>query len=113
MFALKLVTKDAYRAGHPGAVSVELEGRGGWHVNQDYPFKVTVSAAPGVKLDKDVIAKADAQEFTDDRVRAEVGVTPSAAGDHDVECLVAFAMCTDENCVIEKRTVAATLAVNR
>jgi len=38
-------------------------------------------------------------------------VEPSAIGEHEVTCDVSFAMCTEENCILEKRTVAMQLKV--
>ena len=46
---------------------------------------------------------------TDNRFLA--AVEPSAAGDHEATCDVSFAMCTEENCVLEQRTVAMQLKV--
>ena len=100
-----------YSVGQAGELEIALEGRGEWHVNQEYPIRVDLKAAPGVALKKNELVKDDAKEFGEDKVRFLAGVEPSAAGEHDVTCDVSFAMCTEENCILEKRTVAMQLKV--
>ncbi|MBT8469863.1 MAG: hypothetical protein HKN10_20245 [Myxococcales bacterium] len=100
-----------YRIGKTGEVEIALEGRGDWHVNEEYPIRVDLKAAPGVALAKTELLKDDAKEFGEERVRFLAGLEPSAAGDHEVTCDVSFAMCTEENCILEKRTVAMQLKV--
>jgi hypothetical protein len=100
-----------YTAGKGGEVEIALEGRGEWHVNQEYPIRVDLKAADGVTLKKNELVKDDAKEFGEDKVRFLAAVEPSAAGDHEVTCDVSFAMCTEENCILEKRTVAMQLKV--
>jgi len=104
-------TQPEYTIGKAGEVEIALEGRGDWHVNQEYPIRVDLKAAPGVALKKNELVKDDAKEFGEDKVRFLAAVEPSAAGDHEVTCDVSFAMCTEENCILEKRTVAMQLKV--
>ncbi|MGB3049532.1 MAG: hypothetical protein WBB42_00950 [Polyangiales bacterium] len=104
-------SKSGYRIGKAGEVEIALEGRGDWHVNQEYPIRVELKAAPGVALKKSELLKDDAKEFGEEKVRFLAGVEPSAAGEHEVTCDVSFAMCTEENCILEKRTVAMQLKV--
>jgi hypothetical protein len=94
-----------------GDVEVALERRGEWHVNQEYPIRVDLKADPGVTLKRHELVKDDAKEFGEDKVRFLVGVEPSATGEHEVTCDVSFAMCTEENCILEKRTVSMQLKV--
>jgi len=100
-----------YTIGKAGEVEIALEGRGEWHVNQEYPIRVELKAAPGVALAKNELVKDDAKEFGEEKVRFLAAVEPSAAGEHEVTCDVSFAMCTEENCILEKRTVAMQLKV--
>ncbi|RLB38746.1 MAG: hypothetical protein DRH30_11020 [Deltaproteobacteria bacterium] len=104
-------TQPGYTIGKTGEVEIALEGRGDWHVNQEYPIRVDLKAAPGVALKKNELVKDDAKEFGEDKVRFLAALEPSAAGDHEVTCDVSFAMCTEENCILEKRTVTMQLKV--
>jgi len=100
-----------YAVGKSGEVEIALEGRGEWHVNQEYPIRVEVKAPNAAGLGKRELLKDDAAEFGDKKVRFLAPVAPSAAGEHEVTCDVSFAMCTEENCVLERRTVAMLLEV--
>jgi len=104
-------SESGYRIGKPGEVEIALEGRGEWHVNQEYPIRIDLKAAPGVALAKNELVKDDAKEFGEEKVRFLAAVEPSAAGEHELTCDVSFAMCTEENCILEKRTVAMQLKV--
>jgi len=104
-------TQPKYEVGKAGEVEIELEGRGEWHVNQDYPIRVELKAGPGAGLQQKELVKDDAKEFNEDKVRFVAGLEPAEAGDHEVTCDVSFAMCTDENCILEKRTVAMRVKV--
>ena len=110
-FRLSVAPVAGYAIGKAGHVEIALEGRGEWHVNQEYPIRVDLKAAPGVTLKKDELVKDDAKEFGEDKVRFLAAVEPSATGEHEVTCDVSFAMCTEENCILEKRTVAMRLKV--
>jgi len=110
MFALSLSPGESgFAAGKPGELQIQLEGRGGRHVNQDYPIRVKIAAGEGVSVAKDELVKADAKRFDEQQVQFLANVAPSVAGEHDVRCEVSFAMCTEENCIREKRTVAMVL----
>ncbi len=104
-------TRSEYEVGKRGGVEIEIEGRGEWHVNQDYPIRVEIEAGPGAGLQQRELLKDDAKEFNEDKVRFVAALQPTEAGDHEVKCDVSFAMCTDENCVLENRTVAMQVKV--
>lgn len=104
-------SEPKYRVGKTGELEIALESRGPWHVNQEYPIRVDLNAGPGLKLEKKELLKDDAEEFGDEKVRFTTSLEPSATGSQDVRCDVSFAMCTDENCVLEKRTVAMQIDV--
>ncbi|MGB5810743.1 MAG: hypothetical protein WBG86_09450 [Polyangiales bacterium] len=111
-FLLEVVPQaDGYNVGKAGEVAIALEGRGEWHVNQDYPIRIDLRAGPDVGLQRDALSKDDAKEFTDTNARFVAGVEPAKAGSHEVTCDVSFAMCTDENCVLERRTLAMQVKV--
>jgi hypothetical protein len=103
--------QPVYAAGKPGELEIALESRGEWHVNEEYPIRVDLKAAPGVAIPKAELVKDDATEFGEEKVRFVAAVEPSAAGEHEVTCDVSFALCTEENCILEKRTLAMMLEV--
>jgi hypothetical protein len=98
-----------YSVGKAGAIEIAIEGRGEWHVNQEYPIRIELKAGPGVTLTKKELLKEDAKELSEQRASFVAAVEPVAAGQHEVACDVSFAMCTKENCILENRTVAMQL----
>jgi len=111
-FSLAVAPAQAkYAAGKPGELEIALESRGEWHVNQEYPIRVDLKATPGVTFPKVELVKDDATEFGDEKVRFLAAVEPASAGEHEVTCDVSFALCTEENCILEKRTLAMVLEV--
>lgn len=109
-FALSVVPgQPSYSVGESGEVEIKLQGRGDWHVNQEYPMKVVLAASDGIKLDKTTLSRSDAKSFGEDEVLFLARLEPAALGAHDVECDVSFAMCTEENCILERETLAMRL----
>jgi glucose/arabinose dehydrogenase len=108
-FKLSLVSEPEYTAGSPSKLKLVLEARGNYHVNQDYPIKVDLTAA-GVTLPKPSLGKPDAAEFGEKIARFEVPFT-APAGAHELSADVDFAVCTPETCVPDQRKVAIKLAV--
>jgi hypothetical protein len=109
-FKLALASDGELTANAPANLKLVLEARGGYHVNQDYPIKVQLKTASGVKLTKPTLGKADAAEFGEHKVRFELPVT-AEAGTRELSADVDFAVCTAETCVPDQRTVVLSLNV--
>ena len=110
-FELRATAAGPYKAGQAGSFGVALTAAGGYHVNEEFPIRVTVRAPEGVTLPKGQLVRADAAEFGAERARFEVPFTPAAAGEKRVEVQVDFAVCTPENCMPDQRTLALALPV--
>ncbi len=102
---------EGYAAGELGQFEIVLEGRSGWHLNQEYPIAVELSGPDAVRFEKSRLERADAAEFGEPRARFAVALTPSASGEQTVRAHVAFAMCTAENCTMHDETLALVLPV--
>lgn len=90
-------------AGEQGVV-LTLEARGGYHINQEFPFNAALSS-DSLELPKASLAKDDAREFGETQARFPV-ITEVPAGEHEIVANVRFAVCTDETCVPDKRKLA-------
>lgn len=110
-FALRLSDAGPYKAGELGRVVLQLEPRGKFHINQEYPVEIAVSSTGDAKFPKGTLTKPDAAEFGEKKARFEVPFTAQAAGDQKLLANVKFAVCTDENCVPDERNLALMLAV--
>jgi hypothetical protein len=111
-FALRLAEAGPYKAGELGRVVLQIEPRGKFHINQEYPVEIAMTGTSDTAFPKAQLARADAAEFGEKKARFEVPFTAKSAGDHKLMCNVKFAVCTDENCVPDERNLALALAVN-
>lgn len=109
-FKLSLLSDPKYAAGTAQKAQLVLEALGGYHVNQDYPLHIALKAPEAVKLEKGELEKGDAKTFGESEARFELGFT-AAKGAHQLLADVDFAVCTEETCVPDERTVAVVLNV--
>jgi hypothetical protein len=110
-FLLTATASGPYSNGQLGQFAITLTPRGEYHVNQEYPIRVEIEGPDAVGLAKSELERADAAEFGEERARFDVPFTPSAAGEHPVRAKIEFAVCTEENCVPDERTLALNLPV--
>lgn len=109
-FALVSSGAESYTAGQLGQFGIELTGRGGWHVNMEYPTVVQLEGE-GVSFPSARLEREQAAQYEEARVRFDVPFTPGSAGEKQVRARVQFAMCNPSNCVPEERTLTLSLAV--
>ncbi len=110
-YELRAEATGPFHAGQLGQLAVRLTPKTGWHVNQEYPISVRIHAPSGLAFPKTELARADAAEFGEQMARFDVPFTPSAAGEHHVQCDVSFAVCTEENCVPDDQTLSLVVPV--
>ena len=110
-YSLKLVEAGPYKAGELARFVLNLEPRGQFHVNQEYPIEISLKGDAETSFPKASLAKPDAAQFDEKKARFDVPFTATAAGDHKIMANVKFAVCTDENCVPDERDLALAVAV--
>jgi hypothetical protein len=110
-FKLVLEAEPNYAAEQEGKFRVVLTAQGGYHVNQDYPIRVDLKGPDGLKLPKPSLGKPDATEFGEQKARFDVAFS-APKGAHGIEAKVDFAVCTEETCVPDERTLALSLKVD-
>lgn len=112
-----LAGKAFYRidAGPPGACAqgkicearLVLTALGGYHVNQDYPFKFLGEPAPAVPVDGEgAFAIDDARHGT-----MTVKFRPAAAGTVKLVGTFKLSVCSDDTCEIEKPRIELAVPV--
>ncbi len=88
------------------AAKISVSPKGAFHVNTEYPIKLTVTAPDGVKLDKQKQTKDDAKRFEKAGLDFEVAFTADGAGKKSFTGEVKFAVCTDTDCKPTSEKVA-------
>lgn len=100
-------------------VVVRLTATDGFHVNKDYPTKLTLDDAPNIEMlgkdakGKNVFSKA-AGDFVLDGEQVgtmSAKVKPSAPGLAKVGGTLKFSVCSQANCQMETAHVKATIPV--
>lgn len=110
-FELRLAPGGTYRVGELGHVVLTLAPKGEYHVNQEYPMRLSMRGPSELTFPKTDIEKSDAAEYTESIAKFDVPLTPSVAGEHRVIADVDFAVCTEETCVPDQRKLALALTV--
>ncbi len=97
-YTLQIEPPAEAKAGAQGVVKVKVLPKDPWHMNLDYPTKLTVEAPGGVELAKAEQKKGDATALTDASCEFDVAFTASEAGDKSFSGKFKFAICQDEAC---------------
>jgi hypothetical protein len=109
-FDVAIAPSGAYQAGKEGTVEVVLEAKAPFHVNDQYPIKFKVKEGPGVKYAAAVVGK-DKAKLEAMKATMPVAFVPESAGQHTVGGQLSFSVCTDENCLMEKRDLSVVVDV--
>ncbi len=98
--------------GAPGAETVArvvVRPGKGFHMNKDYPTKLSLELPAGVTSAKAVLEPADAEAFDDNQLAFAVKLTPASAGDYSIPGTLKFAVCTESTCNPKKHAIALAL----
>lgn len=110
-FALKIVPDGTYEAGKPGKVQIELLAKSGFKCNDQYPYKFKAKESPGIEYESPVIKKDRLRLDGKSKAVMTVGFTPKSAGKKTVAGQFAFSVCTEEQCLVERRDLALDVNV--
>jgi hypothetical protein len=102
--------KAALKAGQAGSLDVVLVAKAPFHVNDKYPIKLKLKETPGIKYQNLTVGKESAKV---EHMKAVVPVsfTPESAGKRSVAGQLAFSVCTEDKCLMEKRDLALDVVV--
>jgi hypothetical protein len=99
-------------AGAKGKTSLTLAAKNGWHLNEEAPVTVKLTAAPGVTLDKPKLTKADATARTQEQARFDVGFIAAEAGSKTIDAEASFVICQAEACKPVKEKIVLAIDVS-
>lgn len=98
-----------YKANQPGSVTAVVNALGDYHVNQEYPYKFALNAAPaGVTYGETVIRNVNRSEK---KATISIPFTPTQAGTVTISGTLSLGVCTASNCVNQKVPLAVTVKV--
>jgi len=109
-FDLVIRPVGEYAAGVAATAEIVLTPKGEYHCNEKYPYKLKVSASPGVRYVAPVIGM-DAVTIEPSRAVLRVGFTPETPGGKTLGGQLSFSVCGAARCLIEKRNLALAISV--
>lgn len=105
------------KAGSEAVAHITVTPGTGFHVNTEYPVKLTLETPQGVTLAKTELkaggheqGKGDADAFDEKQLAFSVKLTPSASGDYTVNGSFKFAVCDASQCLPKKEAIAIKVA---
>ena len=118
-FSIVIAPDGLCTAGTECVVKIELDALGGYHVNKEYPYKFTATAAKDVEfLGKDpagtsVFTKSagDYTSTSEGHATMSVHFRAKQAGKVDVTGTYKFSVCSAQNCQIETAELGAKVDV--
>lgn len=123
-FGVELKATGPYKAGAEGAIELTLRAKGGYHLNDQYPFRFKVAEPPAesVSYPKAVLQRADFSfaeenkgnpqnpEHKPDTAKVQIPFLTSKSGRATVAGTFLLSVCSDANCIMDK--VPLELAVD-
>lgn len=106
------------KAGSDCTLTIKLTAAADYHVNKEYPYKLTASATPGVtflgKKDANTFSK-ESGDFVEEGEKSgtmTVRFKPAAAGQAKVAGTYKMSVCSADQCQIEAQPIALNVPVN-
>jgi hypothetical protein len=95
------VKNGAAKAGVEAHAVVTLKAKGTFHVNQQYPHKLTVEDVPaGLRVEKSDLKKADAT-LDEHSLAFKVVATPEKRGKYTLNATLKTSVCDDKQCILK------------
>jgi len=110
-YTIKLSAPAQTTAGADATATVELLPKGSYHLNKEFPTKLTATAPADVKLKKDTQTIADAVTYSEKSGKWVFEFKTTAAGSKAFSCKFKFAVCTDTTCEPKKEDLAWNVTV--
>jgi hypothetical protein len=105
------------KAGAEATAKITLTPGSGYHVNTEFPIKLTLEAPDGVTLAKAEMKaggsskdKGDADVLEEQQLLMGVKLTAARSGSYTINGTFKFAVCDKDSCLPKKETIAILVA---
>lgn len=105
------------KAGAEATAKITVTPGAGYHVNTEFPIKLTLEAPAGVTLAKSEFkaggmdkAKGDADVLEEQKLAIGVKLTAAKSGSYTINGTFKFAVCDKDSCLPKKETIAILVA---
>jgi len=113
------IDKAAGKVGTELTSNITVTPSNDFHVNVDFPTKITLEAPDGVKLMKAELtaggsskAQGDASAFSEKSMAFAVKATAEKPGSYEIKGTFKFAVCKVDQCFPKKQAITITVAAN-
>ena len=114
---LAVTPPDDAKAGSEAVVKIVVTPKTGYHVNTEYPIKLTLDPPANVKLEKSELTagghdkvKGDAEALDETQLVLAVKLTPAQSGSYTINGSFKFAVCDKDQCLAKKEPIAIQIA---
>jgi len=108
-FSAQLQARRSYRRDQPSSVEAVLVAKDPFHCNEKYPYKFTLDPAPsGIKYDAAVVR---GMSISPKRSTMTIPFVATQAGTSQIAGELAFSVCTESKCLMEKRRLSVRVTV--
>jgi len=97
-------------AGTEATATVKVVPAAGYHVSQEFPMKLTLTPPDGVKVAKTELAKADADQFSEQLLALSVKATADKPGSYEIKGCFKVGVCDKDSCHPKKQPITITVA---
>jgi hypothetical protein len=98
--------------GATGTASLTIKVKGGWHVNDEAPISVALTAPAGVTVKKAKLTRADLAASSKQSARFDIPVSATEAGKKTINAEAHFVICQEQACKPVKETLALAVEVS-
>lgn len=114
---LAVVPPAEAKPGAEAVAKITVTPGKGYHVNTEYPIKLTLEAPSGVTLAKSEFVagghekgRGDADALDEQALAISVKLTPASSGSYTINGKFKFAVCDRDQCLAKKETIAIQVA---
>ncbi|HXI31653.1 MAG TPA: hypothetical protein VNG89_24615, partial [Vicinamibacterales bacterium] len=104
-------TEPKVAVGATATASLTITAKAGWHVNDEAPITVALTAPAGVTLPKAKLTRADLAQSTKETARFDIPVSATEAGKKTINAEARFVLCQEQACKPVKETLALAVDV--
>lgn len=96
--------------GQPAQAAVVIKAGAGYHINEEFPTKLSLKPVAGVQLAKADLSKSDAK-LSKNEGRFDVTLTATETGKKTVSGELRFAVCTESTCEPQSTQIRIEVSV--
>lgn len=105
------IDAPAAKVDAPAKAQVRLTASAGYHVNQEFPTALKLTAPSGVDLSKATITGKDGAKIGENEALFDIAFTAKEAGRKTFSGVINFAVCTATTCDPRREKISFTVDV--